>query len=395
MVYGYGHKVNELIYLDNAATVYPKPRSVLERMVEVYLQVGVSPGRGGYDMAVEADALVNQVRRKVARFFGSPDPEFVIFAANATDALNLVLQGCVKPGDHIVSTRLEHNSVLRPLHHLYRQGIIDYDLVPFDNKGFIDPDEIAKAIRPHTRAVVVNHASNVLGTVQPLLEIGRVCTERGIPMIVDAAQSAGVVPIDMKKWHVAAVAFTGHKNFTGPSGIGGLVLSPDLEVRATRFGGTGVDSKNLFHTQTFPHRLEAGTLNLLGIIGLSEGLSYVLAEGQEAIHSREMELLTTLRNGLAELDGIRLLGADDLSRHVALLTATVAGIESQDVATILDADFGIAVRAGLHCAPLVHADCGTHPGGGVRFSLGPFTTQENIESVIAAMTKLSRSQKRK
>jgi cysteine desulfurase family protein len=395
MMDGYLQMISRVIYLDNAATTYPKPRSVLERMVATYLQMGVSPGRGGYDLSVEADALVKKIRCKLAHFFGSHDPDRVIFAGNATDALNIVLQGCVKPGDHIVSTRLEHNSVLRPLHHMRQQGIIDYDLVSFNGKGFVDPDEVAGAIRTNTRAVVVCHASNVLGTVQPIKEIGRVCAEREVPLIIDAAQSAGVIPFDMTEWQVGAVAFTGHKCLMGPTGIGGLVLKPGMDVRTMRFGGTGIDSQSLIHTQTYPHRLEAGTLNLLGIIGLSEGLDYVLSEGLEAIHSREMGLLKRLRDGLSELDGIRLHCADDLSMHVGLLTATLNGISSQDVGVILDADFDIAVRAGLHCAPLVHADLGTHPHGGVRFSLGPFTNQADIDAAIEAMTKITGAQKRK
>ncbi len=384
-----------VLYLDNAATAYPKPLPVLERMLSTYVRGGVSPGRGGYDLAVEAEDLVSAVRRKVARFFGSRDADRVIFAGNATDALNLVLQGIVNPGDHIVSTRLEHNSVLRPLHHLRGQGIIDYDLVSFDGDGFVDPDEIARTIRPNTRAVVVSHASNVLGTVQPIGEIGRVCAERAVPLVLDAAQSAGVIPVDMKMWQVSAVAFTGHKSLMGPTGIGGLVLGPGLDVRTTRFGGTGVDSENPVHTQTYPHRLEAGTLNLLGIIGLSEGLDYVLSEGQGVIHAREMALLTRLRDGLSGLEGVRLYCARDLTGHVALLTLTVKGINPHDVGAILDADFGIAVRAGLHCAPLVHADIGTHPYGGVRFSPGPFNTPGDIDAAIAAMTAIAGVQNRK
>lgn len=383
-----------VIYLDNAATTFPKPLSVLEKMLAVYGRRGVSPGRGGYDMAMEAEALVNGVRSKLARFFGSSHPDRVIFGGNATDGLNLVLQGCVAPGDHVVSTRLEHNSVLRPLHELYRRGIIDYELVPFDGKGFVDPEDIGKAIRSHTRIVVINHASNVLGTIQPVEAIGRVCAQRGVPLIVDAAQSAGVIPIDMEKWQVAAIAFTGHKSLMGPAGIGGLVLHPGLYVRSTRFGGTGIDSESLIHTQTFPYRLEAGTLNLLGIIGLSEGLDHVLSEGQEMIHAREMALLTRLRDGLAGLNGIRMYCTDDLSSHVALLTVTVDGISSPDVGTILDADFGIAVRAGLHCAPLVHRDLGTNPHGGVRFSLGPFTTRTDIDAAIEAMTRIAGAAKK-
>lgn len=385
---------SHVIYLDNASTTFPKPRSVLDKMVSIYAEMGVSPGRGGYDLSVEAHDLVYKVRRKLARFFGSTDPDRVIFASNATDALNLMLQGCIEPGDHIVSTRLEHNSVLRPLDHMRRQGVIDYDLVPFDGNGFIDPDDIARAIRPRTRAVVVCHASNVLGTVQPIEQIGRVCAEREVPLILDAAQSAGVIPIDMAAWHVGAVAFTGHKSLMGPTGIGGLVLKPGLEVRTTRFGGTGIDSQNLVHTQTYPHRLEAGTLNLIGVIGLSEGLDYILSEGLEVIHSREMRLLARLRDGLAELDGVRLYAADDLSMHGGVLTVTVSGVTAQDTGTILDADFGIAVRTGLHCAPMVHAGIGTFPEGGVRFSLGPFNTEADIDAAVQAMAIISKAQKK-
>jgi cysteine desulfurase family protein len=392
---GYKQMTDRVIYLDNAATTFPKPRSVLEGMFAAYARMGVSPGRGGYDLAVEADALVNKIRGKLARFFGAQDPDRVVFAGNATDALNLVLQGCVKPGDHIVSTRLEHNSVLRPLHELHRQGMIEYDLAPFDGKGFVDPDDIARKIRSNTRAVVVSHASNVLGTVQPVEAIGRVCAERSVPLIIDAAQSAGVIPIDMAQWNVSAVAFTGHKSLMGPTGIGGLALSPSLDVRTTRFGGTGIDSISLTHTQTFPHRLEAGTLNLLGIIGLSEGLDYVLSEGQEVVHAREMSLLARLRDGLSDVDGVTLHCADDLFGHVGLLTVTVDGVTPQDVGAILDADFGISVRTGLHCAPLVHADLGAHPNGGVRFSLGPFNTQADIDAAIEAMSMIAGAQHKK
>jgi cysteine desulfurase/selenocysteine lyase len=380
-----------LIYLDNAATTYPKPRHMLEAMISAYARLGVSPGRGSYDLAVEAEDMVQETRVKVARFFGGPDPDRVIFAGNATDALNLVIQGLAKPGDHIVSTRLEHNSVLRPLHHLHQCGLIEYDLVPFDGRGFVDPDDVARAIRSNTRAVIVCHASNVLGTIQPVSEIGQLCRDREVPLIIDAAQSAGIVPIDMTAWHVAAVAFTGHKSLLGPTGIGGLVLNTLPDIRSTRFGGTGVDSKSPVHTQTFPHRLEAGTLNLLGIIGLSEGMDFVLNEGLTAIHRRELELLTALRDGLSALQGVELYCGDNLDGHLGLLTVNVRGIDPEDLGAILDADFGIAVRAGLHCAPLVHKDLCHYPRGGVRFSFGPFNTPEDTGAAVEAMTMIARS----
>lgn len=382
-----------MIYLDNAATTFPKPPAVLTAMVETYARLGVSPGRGGYDLASEAEALVSNARRKLARFFGAEDPNGVIFASNATDALNLAIQGLVKPGDHVVSSRLEHNSVLRPLHHLRTQGTIEYDLVSFGGRGFIDPHDVAGAIRSNTRLVVINHASNVLGTIQPIREIGRICMERNVPLLIDAAQSAGVVPIELEAWGIAAIAFTGHKSLLGPTGIGGLILRPDLDVQTTRFGGTGIDSKSLVHTQTLPHRLEAGTLNLLGIIGLSAGLDFLAEEGLDRIRNREMEMLERLRDGLSGLDGVELYCAEDLSDHLALLTMNVKGMDPSDVGAILDADFGIAARVGLHCAPFVHERLGTYPSGAVRFSLGPFNTREDVDQAVQAMARISGSRK--
>jgi len=327
----------------------------------------------------------------LAEFFQAPDPDHVVFCANATDALNIAIQGIVKPGDHIVSTHLEHNSVLRVLYYLHRQGIIRYDLVPFDNTGFIDPGDIAAAIRPETKLVVVCHASNVLGTVQPIAEIGRVCKTREVPLLIDAAQSAGVIPIDITSWHLSAIAFTGHKSLFGPTGIGGLVAHPALEIHSTRFGSTGVDSKNPVHTQTWPHRLEAGTINLLGVIGLAAGLDYIEQKGVETIHRREMELLWKLVTGFASIEGVKMYCMEDLSDHVGLVTAFVNGIDPSNVGMILDGDFGIQARSGLHCAPLVHQTLGTLPNGGIRFSLGPFNTEEQIETTVNAMRIVAKS----
>ncbi len=380
---------DHLIYLDNAATTFPKPREVLDRMVETYSRLGVSPGRGSYDLAVEAAEIVQQARRKLAHFFGAHDPDRVILASNATDGLNLAIQGIVKPGDHVVSTRLEHNAVLRPLYHLKQRGWIEYDLVPFDVLGFVDPDAIAKAIRPNTRLVILCHASNVLGTLQPAADIGRICAEHGVPLLIDAAQSAGQVPIDMAAWQVSAVAFTGHKSLLGPSGIGGLALCPDLDVESTRFGGTGIESSSPIHTQAFPHRLEAGTLNLLGVIGLSAGLDYLQHEGMERIHRREMALIGRLQEGLASLPRVTVYGPPPGRRQTPVLVCNVEGMVAADVGTILDGDYGIAVRTGLHCAPLVHVDLGTPTHGTVRFSTGCFNMDEDVNQALEAMAAIS------
>jgi len=380
---------DRLIYLDNAATSYPKPRQVLEEMLRLYGELGVSPGRGSYDLAVQAGELVERTRQRLARFFGAPDPNRVVFAANATDALNLAFNGLLRPGDHVVSTRLEHNAVLRPLHHFRERGWIGFDLVGCDGAGFVDPDEIARRLKPETRAVVVTHASNVLGTIQPIREIGRVCAARGVPLIVDASQSAGVIPLDMTACQVSAVAFTGHKSLFGPTGIGGLVLQPDLDVQASRFGGTGIDSREPAQTPTFPHRLEAGTVNLLGIIGLSAGLDYLERRGLEAIHRHEMALLTRLRDGLAGVARLELYCASSLANHVAVLTLSLEGVNPEDAGAILDADFNIAVRVGLHCAPLAHQELGTLQRGAVRFSPGLFNTPEEIDQAVLALASMA------
>lgn len=377
-----------MIYLDNSATAFPKAGEVLTRMVETYRQVGASPGRGSYDLATEAEEVVSGTRSKLAAFFGAPDPDRVVFAANATDGLNLAIQGIVGPGDHVVATRLEHNSVLRPLFHLRERGWIEYDLVPFDREGFVDPDSMARALRPNTRLAIVCHASNVLGTVQPVADIARACAAHGVPLLVDVAQSAGHVPIDMARWPMSLVAFTGHKALMGPAGIGGLAVSPGVDVKPTRFGGTGIDSLSPVHTQTYPHRLEAGTLNLLGIIGLSAGLDHIESANLADSRRQEMALFRRLREGLASLGRVTLYNTAPDDRLVPIIICNVRGLNPVDLATILDGDYGIAVRAGLHCAPLVHESLGTSPEGAIRLSLGRFNTEEEIDATLQAMADI-------
>lgn len=377
-----------MIYLDNAATSFPKPADCLRRALERYLLLGASPGRGGYDRAVEAEAAVATVRSKLCRFFGVDENYRVCFTYNATDALNLLLQGLLQPGDHVVSSRLEHNSVLRPLHHLQSQGRIRFDLVPFSPDGFIDPAQVSAAIQPATRLVILTHASNVLGTVQPAKDIAAGCRERGVPLVLDVSQSAGSIPIRLKDWGAQGLAFTGHKALLGPTGIGGLVLGPDLDLEPTRFGGTGVDSRSPYQTREYPYRLEAGTINLLGILGLEESLDYV-ERSYAAAYAREMALAEKLRDGLQVLPRLRLYAADRLDNHLPVLTCTLEKRRSEDISAILDGDYGIAVRAGLHCAPFVHRQLGTLAQGAVRFSLGPFTTETEIDAAVAAMATVA------
>ncbi|MBI5250001.1 MAG: aminotransferase class V-fold PLP-dependent enzyme [Desulfomonile tiedjei] len=379
-----------MIYLDNAATTFPKPLPVLEEMFEAYARLGVSPGRSSYDLAVQCEHYVYEVRHQISNFFGGDGSDRVVFAYNATDALNTIILGLIEPECHVVSSRLEHNSVLRPLHHLRDRGLITFDLVPFDGKGFIDPRDVADLIKPATKFVILNHVSNVLGTIQPVSEVGRTCADRGIPLILDASQSAGVVPINMRAMNVHAVAFTGHKSLLGPTGIGGLVLREGIDVRATRFGGTGFESWDSAHPEEYPYRLEAGTLNVMGIIGLSAGLRWIAQRGMANIYSHEMMLARTLRDGLSSTKNVRMYCADRLDNHVAVLTCNVENLDPEDFAAILDGDYNVATRSGLHCAPLVHEDIGTSPRGGVRFSVGPLNSAEDISAALSAVGAIVR-----
>ncbi len=377
-----------MIYLDNAATSFPKNEQALRRAMEMYLSLGASPGRGGYDRAVEAEEMVSNVRRDVAEFFGAPPGSRVCFACNATDALNTLVQGLTAPGVHILSTRLEHNSVLRPLHHMERRGLC-FDLLDFGADGCVRPQEALEKLRPDTRAVVMTHASNVLGTVQPVAEIGAVLRERGPVLCVDASQSAGALPINMRESNITALAFTGHKCLGGPTGVGALVFGPDLDLAPSRFGGTGVDSRNLFQPEEYPSRLEAGTQNMLGILALGECLRDLTTKKLERRLEHEIRLLRRLHDALAAMPGVTVHGGHDMDRRVPLLSCAVAGMSASDVGAVLDGDFDIAVRTGLHCAPLVHERLGTAPQGTVRFSLGPRTTEEEIDAAISAMEEIS------
>lgn len=381
------------IYLDNAATTWPKKKVLLQQMVEIYSEIGVSPGRGSHDQATIAEAYVSRTRVQIAELFQAPDSERVIFTANATDGLNLALFGILRAGEHVVTTHLEHNSVLRPLYQLQQTRGIGTTFVPFDEYGMVDPEAIHRAIRADTALVVINHASNVLGTVQPIAGIGEICQSCGVPLLVDCSQSAGHIPVNMMKMGVSAVAFTGHKALYGPPGIGGLILDPKLEIQPSRFGGTGIDSRSMAHTRSFPHRLEAGTLNLLGIIGLSLAVGECLDEScGSACHRSEMQLTRTLYAGLREIPGVVLYGGAIAADHVPLFSANIRGIHPEDLSAILDGDFNISVRSGLHCAPLVHELLGTADEGAVRFSLGRYNSIEEINVVLDAMRRIAKRQ---
>jgi len=386
----------ELIYLDNAATTFPKPDVMHDAVHDFYKNYGVNPGRTGCDLALEAEKMVHDTRKKFSAFFNpsltaagkEKDPNRLVFAANATMGLNLIVNGTVGPGDHVVTTMVEHNSVIRPVNHKVKDGAEATYVVP-DAEGYVGPEDIRKAIKKNTKLVVVNHASNVTGVVQDLAAIGAVCREEDVPFAVDTAQSAGVIPIDMAAWNISFVAFTGHKALFGPTGTGGVCVADDAEITGTVYGGTGVRSAYPYHLEEYPYRLEAGTLNLAGIAGLSAGLDWVLEQGLEAIHGHEMGLLAKLQNGLSRIKGVNTWGTTNLERRVATMSVTVANYDASDVGTILDVEYGILTRTGLHCAPLIHEHHGSAPRGTVRFSVGPFNTEEHVKAAVKAVAEVA------
>ncbi len=386
--------MDKLIFLDNGATSFPKPEEVYTFMDSFYRNSGVNPGRSGYDLCMETGELVDKTREMLTRFFGGKDPNRLCFSYNSTDALNLVINGVLKEGDHAIATTIEHNSVLRPLYHLYKYNGVEVDYIPFDGKGFVDPDEFPKKFKKNTKLVIVNHASNVIGTIQPIKEIGKHCRKNGIPFVIDASQSAGKIPIDIEEMNVDVVVFTGHKSLLGPTGIGGLYVREGIEIRHTRAGGTGVRSAVRTHLEEYPYRLEYGTLNVLGVAGLQAGLKWLEKKGLNNVHKQEMKLTAMLRDGLKNVDGVTLYCQDDLIDHISIFLFNIDGLEALNTATILDGDYNIACRSGLHCAPLAHEQLGTDKiRGAVRFGVGPFNTEKQIRTALEAVREIAKSRK--
>jgi cysteine desulfurase/selenocysteine lyase len=385
--------MEDLIYFDNAATGWPKPDIVYDAMIDNYRKLGVNPGRSGFDLAIEAGNIVEDLRKRLTEFFGGDEdvPERLCFGYNATDALNLIIQGTLSAGDHVVTTNLEHNSVIRPVNHLVRDGGVEATFVPFDGRGYVDPDDIKAAIKPNTRLVIVNHGSNVLGTVQPIAEIGYVCMEADVIFAIDSSQTAGVIPIDMKAMNVDVLAFTGHKAMMGCTGIGGLCVRKDIEIRQTRSGGTGVNSVHPYHLEEYPFRMEFGTPNVVGIAALMAGQEWIEKTGIENIHAHEIRLARKLVDAFREIDGVIVYCCERMEDHLSTVTVNVEGMDAGNVGIMLDAQFNIATRTGLHCAPLVHKQIGTlELHGGVRFSIGAFNTEAQVDTAIEAMTEVAK-----
>lgn len=372
------------IYLDNAATSYPKPESVYRAVMHAMGEIGVSAGRGGHRRSLEASRLLFQARETLATLFALPDSSRVIFTHSATESLNLGLRGVLLPGDHVISSTMEHNSLVRPLYLLRKQGV-ELSLVPADGHGLVDPDRVRRALRPNTRMLAMAHVSNVCGAIQPLESFGAIAREAGALFLVDAAQSAGCLPLDVSAMGIDLLAVPGHKGLMGPQGTGFLYVAPGVPLRPLLFGGTGSGSSAEEQPDTMPEGFEAGTHNLPGIAGLKAGAEFVLAQGVESIGRREREHAEQAAKLLRALPRLTLHGPSRPADRSGVLSFTVEGVDSSALAFMLDRRFDIAVRAGLHCAPLAHRTLGTYPAGTVRMSPGWFTSGADIASFCAAV----------
>lgn len=380
-----------LIYLDNAATSWPKPASVLDAVNKCMLESMANPGRGSHRMAVKASRVLFDARRQLAKLFKVMNPNDVAFTLNTTHALNLAIQGWLKPGDHVVSTSIEHNSVRRPLEALKRKIGIQVTYVPTDERGNLSLDAISAAITNNTTLIAATHSSNLLGSIVDIQGLGLIAKKHGVKLLVDAAQSAGTLPIDVDAMDIDMLAFPGHKGLYGPQGTGGIYIDPELELEPLIQGGTGSKSEAPEQPTIRPDRYEAGTPNTMGIAGLAEGVKFVLKETPERIQAHELSLVHEMMEGLLQLSGIRLLGPELGQPRTAIVSFVLQNIDAAEMAFLLDQQFGIAVRAGFHCTPLGHETCGTLETGAVRVSPGYFTSRTEIADLVAAVKDIQRT----
>jgi cysteine desulfurase family protein len=378
-----------MIYLDNAATSFPKPEAVYQALDRFARQSLANPGRAGHKMALAAEHALDDARHLLNQFFRGEGPERFVFTLNCTDALNMAFKGVLAEGDHVLTTDLEHNSVSRPLRKMELDGRITLTRLHADRGGTVGPDDFRKAVTPRTRLIALTHASNVLGTVQPLAEVGRIARERDLLFLVDAAQTAGVLPIDVRELHIDLLAFPGHKSLLGPTGTGALYVGPRATLRAWREGGTGGDSASETQPAELPYFLEGGTPNVLGVAGLAAGVKYVQEQGLDKIHAHEARLTERLWRRLDEIGGYEVFGHRDLSRRVGTLSFRSEALPAAELGGILDQAFDVAVRPGLHCAPYIHRSLGTFPEGTVRVSPGPFSTERDIDHLARALAEIT------
>ena len=384
----------DYIYLDNASTSFPKAPTVATAMSDYITNRGININRGSYALAYDVEDIIYTTRQRLNTLFNGHDPSHVIFTQNVTMSLNMVIKGLLKSGDHVLVSSMEHNAVMRPLTQLLDKGIT-FDIIPCDKMGSIQLESMDNLIRPNTVALIINHASNVCGTIQPLESIGPICKAHNLQFIVDAAQTAGVIPIDVKACHIDALCFTGHKGLLGPQGIGGIILTKEMAQTLTPLiaGGTGSFS----HLETLPTHMpdafESGTLNLPGIIGLNEGLAYIESQGMENIHNHELALTQAFLEGLQSIDGINIVGKQNIQDRTAVVSITIDGMDPASIAYELESTYYIMTRVGLHCAPRAHQTLGTYPEGTVRFSFGYANTLKDVESALSALNTIVKSSK--
>ena len=378
------------VYLDNASTSFPKPKIMADAMYDYIINVGGNSGRGNYSNSYESNKLVLLTREKIADFFNYNKSENVIFTNNITSSLNILIKGILKENDHVISTTLEHNSVLRPLFECSNLLNINIDLVNSSKDGFINPIDIKDKINKNTKLVIVSHASNVIGSIQNIEEIGAICKKNNIFFIVDTAQTAGMIKVDMHQCNANAIAFTGHKSLLGPQGIGGFIIDDSLNDACTSIfsGGTGSLSHSLTQPNFLPDKFECGTLNSPGIVGLSNSIDFINKEGLETIYSKNFYLRSKLYEGMLNIDGIKLYGNTDFSKYTTCISFNYKNFDPAEVSYFLECN-GIKTRSGLHCAPLAHKSIGSYPGGTIRFSLGYFNTEEEIDYTLSILNNIN------
>lgn len=378
-----------MIYFDNAATSFPKPNIVYDSIMESMKEYGANPGRSGHKLALKVGREIFETRELVAKLFNIKNPMNVIFTYNCTDSLNLGIKGILQRGDHVITTSMEHNSVLRPLKALEKEGI-EITVVKGDLMGRINPLDIENSIRDNTKLIVTTHVSNLTGTIMPVETIGQIAKAKGIYYLVDAAQSAGVYNIDVEKMNIDMLAFPGHKSLLGPQGTGGLYIREGLDIKELEQGGTGSISHLLEQPDVKPDKYESGTPNGSGIIGLGAGIKYILREGIDNIRRHEEDLTKHFIDEIMKIESIKAYGPLDVKQQGAVVSINIGEEDSSEISYILDEDYNIAVRPGLHCSPLGHKTIGTFEQGVVRFSFGPFNTHEEIETGIKAIREISK-----
>ena len=382
---------DNVIYFDNSATSWPKPRETGEAMMYYLNDVGANPGRSGHSRSVEAGQIVLNARENLCRLFNVKLPQQIAFTKNITESLNCVFYTMLKGGDHVITSSMEHNSVMRPLRHLEKTGVIELTVVKADCEGYCDPDDFGKAVKPNTKMVVSTHSSNVTGTIQDIAAISRAVKAKkdDIIMVVDSAQSAGAIPIDVPAMGIDVLCFTGHKGLMGPQGTGGICVKEGIEIRPFKVGGSGVQSYSRTHPAEYPTRLEAGTLNGHGIAGLGAAAKFISETGVENIHAKERSLMLRFYEGVKNIEGVTVYG-DFTKDKTAIVALNIRDYESGEVSYELSQGYGIATRPGAHCAPRMHKALGTAEVGAVRFSFSFYNTEEEVDEAVRAVAELAK-----